>query len=176
MNWELPDIQAGFRKARGTREQTVNIPWVTEKSKRVPEKHLLWLCWLCQCLFRCRSLQTGKFWKRWRYKTTLPASWQISLQIKKQLGPDVEQWTGSKLGKENVTMVYCHSAYLTYMQSTCCRNPASIPGLGRFPGEGKGYPLQDSGLENSMDGMELVSGVAKSWTRLSSVHFHFSSC
>ena len=73
-------------------------------------------------------------------------------------------------------MVYCHSAYLTYMQNTCCRNPASIPGLGRFPGEGKGYPFQDSGLEHSMDGMELVSGVAKSWTRLCSIHFHFSSC
>ena len=41
----------------------------------------------------------------------------------------------------------------------------SIPGLGRSPGEGKGYPLQYSDLENSMDG--IVHGVAKSWTRLS---------
>ena len=47
----------------------------------------------------------------------------------------------------------------------------SIPGLGRSPGEGKGYPLQYSGLENSMDG--IVHGVAKSWTRLSDFHFHF---
>ena len=45
----------------------------------------------------------------------------------------------------------------------------SIPGLGRSPGEGKGYPLQDSGLENSMD--HIVHGVAKSWTQLSDFHF-----
>ena len=47
----------------------------------------------------------------------------------------------------------------------------SIPGLGRFPGEGKGYPLQYSGLENSMDC--IVHGVAKSWTRLINLHTHW---
>ena len=47
----------------------------------------------------------------------------------------------------------------------------SIPELGRSPGEGKGYPLQYSGLENSMDC--IVYAVAKSWTRLSDFHFHF---
>ena len=45
-----------------------------------------------------------------------------------------------------------------------------IPGLGRSPAEGKGYPLQYSGLENSMD--SIVHGVAKSWTQLSDFHFH----
>ena len=49
----------------------------------------------------------------------------------------------------------------------------SIPGLGRSPGEGKGYPLQYSGLENSMDCR--VHGAAKSWTQLSDFHFHLSS-
>ena len=48
----------------------------------------------------------------------------------------------------------------------------SIPGLGRSPGEGKGYPLQDSGLENSMGC--IVHGVAKSRTRLSDFHIHIS--
>ena len=48
----------------------------------------------------------------------------------------------------------------------------SIPGLGRSPGEGKGYPLQYSGLENSM--YYIVHGVAKSWTGLSDFHFYFS--
>ena len=47
----------------------------------------------------------------------------------------------------------------------------SIPGLGRPPGEGKGYPLRYSGLENSTD--LIVHGVTKSWTRLSNFHFHF---
>ena len=49
----------------------------------------------------------------------------------------------------------------------------STPGLGRSPGEGKGYPLQYADLENSMD--FIVHGVAKSWTRLSNFHFHFAS-
>ena len=48
----------------------------------------------------------------------------------------------------------------------------SMPGLGRSPGEGKGYPLQYSGLENSMDC--IVYGVAKSWTRLSDFHYRYS--
>ena len=40
---------------------------------------------------------------------------------KQQLEPNMEQWTGSKLGKENVKAVYCHPAYLTYMQSISCK-------------------------------------------------------
>ena len=47
-----------------------------------------------------------------------------------------------------------------------------IPGLEKSPGEGKGYPLQHSGLENSMD--YVVYGAAKSWTGLSNFHFHFT--
>ena len=50
------------------------------------------------------------------------------------------------------------------------RDVGSVPGLGRTPGEGKGYPLQYSGLENSMDC--IVHGTAKSWTGLSDFHFH----
>ena len=44
VNCELPDVQAGFRKARGTRDQIVNIHWIIEKVKRIPEKHLFLLC------------------------------------------------------------------------------------------------------------------------------------
>ena len=45
---------------------------------------------------------------------------------KQQLKQDMEQWTGSKLGKEGVKAVYCHSAYLTYVQSTSCEMPGWI--------------------------------------------------
>ena len=63
--------------------------------------------------------QTGKFWKRWEYQTTLSSSWEICMQDKKQqLEPDMEQQSGSKLRKEYVKGVYCHPAYLTSMQST----------------------------------------------------------
>ena len=55
VNCELPDVQAGFRKGRETRDQIANIRWITEKNKRVPEKHLFLLCWLCQSLWLCGS-------------------------------------------------------------------------------------------------------------------------
>ena len=46
MNWELPDVQAGFRKGRGTRDQIANMCWIIEENKRIPEKHLLLFRWL----------------------------------------------------------------------------------------------------------------------------------
>ena len=72
--------------------------------------------------FDCVDIRNcGKFFKRWKYQTTLPAPWEICMQVKKQqLEPYMEQWIGSKLGKEYVMAVYCHPAYLTYMQSTSC--------------------------------------------------------
>ena len=57
MNHELPDVQAGFRKDRGTRDQISNICWIIEKA-RVPEKHLLLLYWLGQSLWLRVSQQT----------------------------------------------------------------------------------------------------------------------
>ena len=58
---------------------------------------------------------TGKL----EYQTTWPASWEICMQVRKQqLELDIEQQTGSKQEKEYVKAVYCHPAYLTYMQST----------------------------------------------------------
>ena len=63
----------------------------------------------------------GKFLKRWEYHNTLPASWDICIQVnKQQLETDMVQRTGSKLGKEYIKAIYCHPAYLTYMQSTSC--------------------------------------------------------
>ena len=56
------------------------------------------------------------------YQTVLPISWETCMQVKKQqqLELDLKQLSGSKLGKEYDKAVYCHSAYLTYMQSTSC--------------------------------------------------------
>ena len=71
------------------------------------------------------SLQSncGKFLKRWEHQTTLPASLEICMQVKKQQSEEeMEQQTGSKLEKEHIKAVYCHHAYLTYMQSTSCKN------------------------------------------------------
>ena len=79
-----------------------------------------------------------KFFKRWEYQTTLPASYETHLQVKKQqLIQGMEQQTGSKLGKESIKAVYCHSAYLTYMQRTSCKMLGCITHKleSRFPGE-----------------------------------------
>jgi len=64
----------------------------------------------------------GKFLKSWDYQTTLLASCEACMQVKKQqLELNMEQQTDSKLGKEYIKAVYCHPAYLTYMQSTSYR-------------------------------------------------------
>ena len=118
VNWELPDVQAEFRKGRGTRDQIANICWIIEKAREFQKN--IWNIIDYAKAFDCvdhNKLQ--KFFKRWEYQTPWPASWEICMQVKKQqVELDMEQQTGSKLGKEYVKAVYCHSAYLTYMQST----------------------------------------------------------
>ena len=65
------------------------------------------------------TINCGKFWKRWEYQTTWVASWETCVWVRKQqLELDMEQQTGSKSGMEFIKVVYCHPAYLTYMQST----------------------------------------------------------
>ena len=125
VNWELPAVITGFRKGRGTRNQIDNIPWIIGKARgfqKRKKKSPLWLD--CAKAFDCVDYNCRKFLKRWECQTTLPASWEICIQVtKKQLELDVVQWTGSKLGKEYVKAVYCHPAYITYMQSTSCQMP-----------------------------------------------------
>ena len=126
MNWELLDVQAWICKRQ--RNQRSNCQHLLDhrKSKRIPEKHLLPLHWLR--LFSQRKPLTvwitancGKFLNRSEYHTTLPASWETGMQVKKQpLELDMERQTGFKLGKEYIKAVYCHPAYLTYIQSTSC--------------------------------------------------------
>ena len=61
----------------------------------------------------------GKFFKRWKYQTSWPASWEICMQVKKQqLELYMKQKTGSKLGKEYIKALYCHAESLAYVQST----------------------------------------------------------
>ena len=64
------------------------------------------------------TINCGNFWKRWENQTTWSASWETSMQVRKQqLELYMKQQTGSKLEKEYIKAVYCHPAYLTYMQS-----------------------------------------------------------
>ena len=120
MNREFPDVQAGFRKGRRTRDQIANIHWIMEKAREFQKN--ISFCFIDYAkAFDCITTNIGKIFKRWKYQTTLPASWEICMQVKKlQLEPDMEQQTGSKLGKEYFKALYCHPAYLTYVQSTSC--------------------------------------------------------
>ena len=138
VNHELPDVQAGFRKGRGTRDEIANIHWTIEKAREFRKTSVSALFTMPKPLTVWITRNCGKFWKRCEYETTLSSSWDICMQIKKQqLAPDMEQWTGSKLGKQYIKVVYCHSAYLTYMQNTSWEtlgwmNHKLEP---RFPGE-----------------------------------------
>ena len=96
VNHELPDVQAGFRKGRETRDRIANICWIIKKTREFQKKNLLPFYWLSQRIWLCGSQQTGKFLKRWEYQTTWPASWEICMQVRSKLELDMGQQTGSK--------------------------------------------------------------------------------
>ena len=120
MNQELAEVQAGFRKGRGTRDQIANILWIIEKAREFQKKiSTSASLTMLKTLIMWITTNCGKLLKRWEYQTTLPASWETCMQVKKQqLELDMEQQPGSKFGKEYVKAIYCHPAYLTSMQST----------------------------------------------------------
>ena len=92
MNRELVDVQAGFRKGRGTRDQIANIRWTIEKARDF--KKNIYFCFTDYVkTFDCVDHnKLGKFLKRWEYQTTWPASWEICMQVRKTtLELDMEQ-------------------------------------------------------------------------------------
>ena len=101
MNHELPDVQAEFRKERGTRDQIAKICWIIEKARKFQKN--IHFCFIdCAKAFDC--VYHNELWqilKEMGIPDYWPASWEICMQVKKQdLELDMEQWTGSKLGKE----------------------------------------------------------------------------
>ena len=92
MNHELPDVQAGFRKGRGTREKIAKLCWIIEKQKSSRKSSTSALLTTPEALTVWITTNCGKFWTRWEYQTTWPASWETYMQIKKQqLELDMEQ-------------------------------------------------------------------------------------
>ena len=115
---KLSDIQAGFRKGKGTRDQIANIHWIIEKAKSsrktstfafltTPKPLTVWI--------------TTNLWKILQ-EMGIPDHLTCLLRNlyagEEETEPDMEQPSGSKLGKQYVKAVYCYPAYLTYMQST----------------------------------------------------------
>ena len=116
---ELPDVQVGSRKGRGTRDQINNIHWSSKKQESSRKTSTSALLTMSKLLTVWITTNCEKFLKRWKYQTIWPASWEICMQVKKQqLELDMEQQTGFWSGKEYVKAVYCHPANLTYMQSS----------------------------------------------------------
>ena len=102
-------------------EPEIKLPVSTGSSKNQEFQKNIYFCFIDYAnAFDCVDHnKLWKFWRDWEYQTTWPASWETCMQIRKQqLELDIEQQTGSKLGKEYVKAVYCHPAYLTSMQST----------------------------------------------------------
>ena len=102
---ELPDVQAGFRKGRGTRDHIANICWIIEKAREFQKN--IYFCFLDFAkVFDSVDHNKLENSERWEYQTTWPASWEICMQVKKQqLEPDMKQWTGSKLGMEYIKAI-----------------------------------------------------------------------
>ena len=97
MNRELPDVQAGFRKGRGIRDQIANICWIVKKAREFQENICYALLTMSKPLTVWITTNRRKFWKRWEYQTAWPASWETYMQIRKQqLELDMKQQTGSK--------------------------------------------------------------------------------
>ena len=113
-----------FRKGRGTEIKLPTSIGSLKKEVRSRKTSTSVLLTMPKSLTVWITTNCGKFFKTWEYQTTLPAAWEIFMQVKKQwLELDMEQLTGSTLRKQYVKAVYCHPAYLTYMQSTSCKMP-----------------------------------------------------
>ena len=119
MNWELLDVQAGFRKGRTTRDQTANTHWIIEKAREFQKN-------ICFCFidyakaFDC--VDHNKLWKILKemgipdHLTCLLRNLYAGQDATVRTGHGTTNWF--QIGKEYVKAVYCHPAYLIYMQST----------------------------------------------------------
>ena len=124
VNRELPNVQAGFRKGRGTRDQIANIHWIIEKAREFQKN--IYFCFIDYAkAFDC--VDHNKLWKILK-EMGIPDHITCLLRnvyagqeaiVRMEHGT----MTGSKLGKEYVKAVYYHPAYLTSMQSTLCEMP-----------------------------------------------------
>ena len=108
MNHELPNVQTGFGKGRGTRDQIVNIHWIIEKAREFQKN--IYFCFIdyAKAFDRVDHKKLWKILKEMGIPDHLSASCEICMQVKKQqLEWDMEQQTGSKSGKEYIKVIYC---------------------------------------------------------------------
>ena len=120
MNCETPDVQAGFRKGRGTRDQIANIHWIIEKAREF-QKNIYFCFTDYDKAFDCVNLNKLQKILRDGNSRPLDVPPEKSMQVKKQqLELEYGKIDLLQIRKEYIRAVYCHLAYLTYMQSTSC--------------------------------------------------------
>ena len=119
MNCELQMFKLGLEKAEEPKVKSPTSAVSSKKQESSRKASISTLLTLPKPLTVWITINCEKFWKRWEYQTTWPASWETCMQVRKQqVELNMEQQTGFKSGKEYIKAVYCHPAYLTYMQST----------------------------------------------------------
>ena len=127
MNLEVPGVQAGFRKGKGTRDQIANICWIIEKAREFRKTSTSASLTMIKPLTVWITINCGKFLKRWGYQTTLSASWETCTQDKKQqLKQDMEQPTGSKLGKQYIKAVLSPCLFNFYAEYNMWNSDARL--------------------------------------------------
>ena len=120
VNHELPDVQAGFRIGRGTRDQIANIRWIIEKAREFQKN--TYFCFIDYAKsFECVDTKNWKILKEMGIPDHVTCLLKICMQVKKQqLEWNMEQQTDSKSGKEYIKDAYSNPDYLTYVQSASC--------------------------------------------------------
>ena len=137
VNRELPYVQAGFRKGRGTTDQIANNRWIMEKAREFQKN--IYFCFVDYAK-AFDYVDHNKLWKILK-EMGIPDRLTCLLQNlyagQVTTEPDMEQWIGSKLGKEYIKTVYCYPACLTFMQDMSCKMPGWMNHKieSRLPGE-----------------------------------------
>ena len=141
VNHELPDVQAGFRKGRGTRDQIASILWIIKKTGEFQKN--IYFCFIDYAkAFKWITINCGKFWKWWEYQTTWPSSWETCMQFRKQkLELDMEQQTGNM--------------EISYFQigKGVCQGCILSPCLFNLYAE---YIMRDTGMEEAQAGIKIA--------------------
>ena len=135
INCELPDVQAGFRKGRGNRDEITNICWIIKKAREFQKN----ICFFIDYTKAFDCVDHNKLWKILKEMVIpnhLTVSWETYRQDKKQqLELDMEKQTGSKSGKEYIKAVYCHPAYFNLYAE---------------------YIMRNTGLDETQDGIKIA--------------------
>ena len=175
MNRQLPDVQGGFKKGRGTRDQIATVFWIREKARKFQKN--IYFCFIDYTkAFDC--VDHNKLWKILKEMGIPDLSPEKpvcrSRTTVRTLEPDMEQWIGSKLGKEYVKALFCHPAYLTYMQSTSWETlgwkkhklESRLPGEISITSEMQMTPLLWHKMKRNKEPLdESDTGECKSWVK-----------